>query len=271
MTELSDFADGGYVLDRMREHGVEKPILITSKKGVNQYRQKAESKARFSLNYVSADFDLWGFPLARDLPVKERKCFTTQNDLLKWLMGKYEPPESSRSFLKWLDAATLPYTTFPDWLEARGIDIDEERDVKMRLLVTQIEPTAIPDTVKEAHDLGIAVRRYKKKGDWQPRGCVIDSEGDNPNVYHVFKDFEPGSVTLGELKPGTPQKVEEGKIWWGLATNNRPYIDLYRSAYDDEWSRSQTYDDVIGERKIYTGIAKRIRSISHGLKKFHPT
>lgn len=271
MRELSYFADSEHVWDLMKHYGEREPTVIRSKKGVCQYRQNAESRARHSLSFISDDFDLLGFPLARDIPVRDRKGFTAEKDILTWLMGNYEPPESSRKLLTWLDDFTLSYTKFPEWMESRKppIDINEERDVKMRLLVTKMDPDAIPDTVKDANDIGIEVRRYMKKEDMQPRGCVIDPEGEHPNIYLVFREFEEGKVTTKELKPGVPQEVGEGRIWYAFATDNDAFIREYLRAYEAEWKESRMYDDVRSDKRSGGRATGRVKRISRAISRLH--
>lgn len=271
MRELSYFADGEQVWDLMRHYGEKEPTIIRSKKGVCQYRQSAESRARHSLSFISDDFDLLKFPLARDIPVRDRKGFTAEKDILTWLMGNYEPPESSRKLLTWLDDVTSPYTKFPEWMESRKppIDTNEKRDVKMRLLVTKMDPNAIPDTVKDANDMGIEVRRYIKKEDMQPRGCVIDPEGEHPNIYLVFREFEEGKVTTKELEPGVPQEVGEGRIWYAFATGNGKFIGEYLKAYEAKWEESKTYDDVLSDKMRGGKTTRKIRELSRAISRLH--
>lgn len=268
MAKLSDFADYVWVSKRMSDYKV-KPLVFTNKKGINQYRQKEQANAKESLWYVSTDFDLMSFPFRRDLRRKDRKGFTSERDLLRWLVGKYQPPESYiERIAEKIDRKLIPYTPFPEWLRSMGIDMNEKRNVDIRLLVTQLEPTLIPDTVQRAHELGIDVRRYNKKEDKQPRGCIIDGKGENPRVYHIFKDFRPGEVKIEEIIPGFPQQaLTEGKTWWGLASDDSKYVNFYSKLYKKEINSSPVYEKVLEGRTEIEEIRKGMKQLETGIKK----
>ena len=266
MGKLCNFADYVWVLKRMNDYKVQ-PVVLTSKKGINQYRQRAEAYTKKSAQFVSMDFDLIWFPFGKDLPEEERHGFTSESDLLKWLMGSYSKPSRSQYKKEIAFAKDVPYTPLPGWLKDMGIDLSEKRNVNMQLLVTQLEPTLIPDTVKEAHDIGIDVRKYIKNGSKQPRGCIIDGRGKNPCVYHIFKDFRPGEIEPREIIPGFPQIANsEGKMWWGLASDDSKYIRFYSDTYEEEFGDSPTYEEVLSERDKIEGDFNKVRDVREACK-----
>ncbi len=263
--KLSDFADYMWVLKRISDYGV-KPTLFTSKTGINQYRQKEQALTNVSLDWISDDFDLIFFPFGLDLPAEEREEFTSELHLLSWLRGKYIQPSKVGYAKEKIIASATPYKPLSKWLTERGIDVNKKKRVRMRLLVNRLEPAVIPKTVKAAHDLGIEVRKYNKRGDKQPRGCAIDVKGKNPRVYHVFRDFKPGEVEINEIIPGLPQiTAKEGKIWWGLASDNREYVKFYHNLYEDEFNPSPTYEQILEKREPIEDIHEGIKKIKNSL------
>jgi hypothetical protein len=174
--------------------------------------------------------------------------YVAETHLWDWLMNnKFRKTDKKR-----------PYSDLTKWLENNGINPYHDRDVKINVLVTQLDvDSKIPKSIQMAHNLGADVRKYPKI-EMQPRGTVIDN---GERAYFIWRGIEKGPV-----EPGKPQTKDQG-YWYACGIyKGGPLTDEFIDLFDNIFESSRTFEEIEDmqkrKHKKDKGIINSISSIS---------